>query len=246
MGTTAIALISLCMGLVSLLYASVGQAGASGYIAIMTLFGFLPDAIKPTALVLNVFVSTVVAVRFWLAGHLSWRRLWPFVTASVPAAFAGGYLMLPLSFFNVILGSLLLIAGIPLIRKKVKTLESQISPPHPAIGMLAGGTIGLLSGLTGMGGGVLLAPLLLYCRWCDTRTTAGFSSSFILLNSLVALVGHWSAGAGLPAEWSYYALAAVFGGALGAELGCRYLSEATIRRLLGAILVLAGCRLIFI
>jgi uncharacterized protein len=238
------ALICLSLAVISLLYGSVGQGGASGYIAVMALFGFLPETIKPTALVLNIFVSTLVAVRFWVAGQVSWRRLWPFVVASVPAAFAGGYLTLPFRSFNLILGALLLIAGLPMIGRRRPHGITAPRAPHPLLAMSAGGTIGLLSGLTGMGGGVLLSPLLLYCRWCHVREASGFASTFILLNSLVALAGYWTTGSALPADWSLLALSAVFGGAIGAELGCRYLSEAAICRLLGVVLVIAGARLI--
>jgi len=237
--------IPICFALfiVSTIYASVGQAGASGFIAVMALFGIAAAGIKPTALVLNVLVSTVVMWRFQRAGFLSWEKLWPFAIASTPAAFIGGYLALPPTLFNGALGALLIVASMPLLMRPQQSEHSTASP-SVALAFLAGGLIGLLSGLTGMGGGILLAPLLIYCRWYDTRTTAGISGAFIFLNSVVALLGHLSTGRGMPTHWVLYALATVLGGFIGAQLGSRHLPVSVIHRLLGAILLLGGMKLI--
>src|ERR1035437_9784797 len=132
----------------------------------MALFGIATESIKPTALVLNVLVSSVVIWQFWRAGFLSWQKLGPFAIASVPAAFVGGYLTLPITIFNEVLGTLLLIASVPLLLR-IPLLKQDTSPPSVPTACFAGGVIGLLSGLTGMGGGVLLAPLLICCRWYD-------------------------------------------------------------------------------
>lgn len=233
----------LALALISSIYASVGQAGASGFIAVMALFGIAAGSIKPMALLLNVLVSAVVMWRFWRAGFLSWQRLWPFAVSSAPAAFIGGYLSLPVVIFNAVLGTLLLIASIPLLLRRSR-LEQGFTPPSLPWACLAGGVIGFLSGLTGMGGGILLAPLLIYCRWSDTQTAAGISAAFILLNSVIALAGFCSAGNSLPTEWFFYALAAVSGGAIGAQLGSRHLPVPVIHRLLGTILFLAGVKLL--
>jgi uncharacterized membrane protein YfcA len=150
---------------------------------------------------------------------------------------------LPITLFNVLLGTLLVIASAPLLLRR--SLHEHETVPRPTLwAYVAGGVIGLLSGLTGMGGGVLLAPLLIYSRWSDTRTATGLSAAFIFLNSVVALLGHWSAGNGLPTHWMLYALGAVLGGAMGAHLGSRYFSVLVIRRLLGLILLAGGLRLI--
>jgi len=231
------------LAFVAVLYASVGQAGASGFVAVMALFGFAPEVIKPTALVLNVLVSSVVALRFGRAGYFSWPVLRPFLIASIPTACLGGYLTLPAGVFNLVLGVLLLAAGLPFFMRKTGH-EPHVVPLPCIPAVLAGGVIGLLSGLTGMGGGVLLAPLLLYCNWTSIRTAAAVSAVFIFVNSAMALLGHLTIAGQLPAELSWFALAAVLGGAIGAQLGNRHLPVGIIYRVLGAILMIAGLKLV--
>lgn len=235
----------MCTGLilVALLYASVGLSGASGFVAVMALFGLPPETIKPLALLLNVLVSLLVSLRFARAGHFSWPVLRPFLVLGIPAAFAGGYLTLPESIFDPLLGLLLLGASLPLLlRPEVTTAPLRPLLRLPA--MLTGGLIGLVSGMTGMGGGVLLAPVLLHFRWARAKTTAAVSAVFILANSLAALWGHSFVTGRMPSQWPWFALAALTGGYLGAHLGSHTFSADTIRRLLGLILVAAGLALI--
>jgi uncharacterized protein len=228
---------------ISVLYSCVGQAGASGYIAAMALFGFAPAAIKPTALVLNVLVSTVVSLRFYRAGHFSWPLFWPLALASVPAALLGGYITLPVRSFSCLLGALLLVGALPFVFSR-KSVENSVSPPRLPLALLAGGGVGLLSGLTGVGGGVLITPLLLHCRWAHTKPAAAVSAVFIFVNSVAALIGHLSAARSLPSGLPLYACAAVFGGALGSQLGSSHLSPPAIHRLLGTVLLIAGLKLL--
>ncbi len=242
--TSALLIFCLSLALIAMLYGSVGQAGASGFVALLALFSFAPDIIKPTALVLNVLVSSVVALRFARSGHFSWPLLRPFLIASMPAALVGGYLTLPPGVFNTLLGILLLVAGAPFFLRKVPTPTKVVSPPL-ILALLAGGVIGLVSGLTGMGGGVLLAPLLIYCQWAKAQATAAASAVFILLNSIMALLGHLSVVDQLPPHLAWFALAAVIGGVIGARLGSSYLSAATIHRILGGTLLIAGIKLVW-
>ena len=232
------------LALVSILYSCVGQAGASGYIAAMALYGFAPAAIKPTALVLNVLVSVVVSVRFCRAGHFSWHLLLPFAISSVPAALLGGYLTLPPIVFNRLLGGLLLVAAVPFFFRR-DSAALLVSPPRLPVALLAGACVGFLSGLTGVGGGVLITPLLLYRRWAAPKPAAAISAVFILINSLAALLGHLGATHSLPPALPLFALAAVFGGVIGSQLGSVHLSASAIYRILGAILFIAGFKLIY-
>ncbi|TVS01535.1 MAG: sulfite exporter TauE/SafE family protein [Cyanobium sp. PLM2.Bin73] len=238
-------LLQLCAGLalIAALYGSVGQAGASGFLAVMGLAGLAPAMIKPTALVLNLLVSSVVAYRFARAGHFSWSLLRPFLLLSVPAAFLGGWWVLPAEVFNRLLGVLLLVAGLPFFRGMAPA-HGPVVPPSAPVAMVSGGVIGLLSGLTGMGGGVLLAPLLLVRGWAQVRTAAAISAVFIFVNSLMALLGLLSASPQLPIELPWLALAAVAGGAIGAQLGSHWLPQAVVVRILGITLVIAGLRLL--
>jgi uncharacterized membrane protein YfcA len=203
-----------------------------------------PGTIKPTALVLNVLVSALVAFRFFPAGHLDWRTFWPLAIASAPAALLGGYLTLPPLFFNRLLGTLLVLAAPPLFFRK-DFAETATQPPGPVAASLAGSGIGLVSGLTGVGGGVLITPILLYCRWATGKRAAAISAVFILVNSIAALTGHFSATHNLPPGLPLFALSALAGGAIGSQMGSVHLSNLAIYRILGAILLLAGLKLCF-
>jgi uncharacterized membrane protein YfcA len=211
----------------------------------MALFGFAPAAIKPTALVLNVLVSAVVSLRFYQAGFFSWRLFLPFAVASVPTALLGGYITLPPHLFNCLLGAVLLVAALPFFVRRDSPSHS-ISVPSLPVALLAGSSVGLLSGLTGTGGGVLITPLLLYCRWAQAKPAAAVSAVFIFVNSAAALAGHLGATHSLPSGLPLFALAAVFGGAVGAQLGSVHLPASAIYRILGAVLLIAGLKLLFI
>jgi uncharacterized membrane protein YfcA len=228
---------------ISILYSCVGQAGASGYIAAMVLFGFAPASIKPTALVLNILVSLIVSFRFYRAGHFSLRLFWPFAVASIPFAALGGFLTLSPRVFNLVLGILLLVAAVPLLFRQAFH-ERPVNRPALSLALISGSFIGFLAGLTGVGGGVLIAPLLLLTGWARTKIAAAVSSFFILINSVAALAGHLSATRELPANLPVFALAALLGAVIGSELGSRHLSTRTIQRILGVVLLLSAIKLI--
>lgn len=230
----------------ALLYSSVGHAGASGYLAAMALMGVAPDIMKPAALVLNVIVATIATARFYKAGCFSWPTLWPFVISSIPLSFVGGAIQLPGNIYKPIVGGVLLFAAARLVYSTAKrsTVTSRHAPLWAAI--LTGGAIGLLSGLTGTGGGIFLTPLLLFMGWAETRESAGVSAAFILANSVSGLAGNLASIQHIPAEVGIWALAAGFGGIIGAELGSRRLAPATLRYLLAAVLVVAGFKMMMI
>lgn len=229
---------------IALLYACAGQAGASGYIAVMALLGYAPESIKPTALILNTLVSLVVSWRFVKDKHFDWPLFWPFALGALPLALLGGYLTLTQQWFEYLLGVLLLTAGgLSFLRKPAA--ETQPQAPRRSVAYVWGALIGLMSGLTGVGGGVLITPLLLFFNWSGVRTAASVSALFILLNSVVALIGHWSATSFyLPEGIGVLAVMAVAGGLLGARLGSRVLTPSQIRLVLGVILIVAGLKMI--
>jgi uncharacterized membrane protein YfcA len=212
----------------------------------MALVGVSAEVMKPAALVLNVLVATIATVRFYQAGYFSWATLWPFVAGSIPMSFVGGAIQLPGNVYKPIVGAVLLFAAARLV---VSTYRRAATPHHRAplwIAGLAGAIIGLLSGLTGTGGGIFLSPLLLLMGWADMRHTAGVSAGFVLVNSISGLAGNLASVQFLPAEIGWWAIAAGAGGAIGAELGSRRLAPATLRYLLAAVLVVAGGKMILV
>jgi uncharacterized membrane protein YfcA len=229
---------------VAVLYSSVGHAGGSGYIAVMSLLSLSPDFIKPTALALNVLVASVAAWQFWRAGHFSFRLFWPFVLLAVPASFLGGYLTLPARLFQIVVGLLLLCSAAWLLVQPSMPPETR-EPSRPAAFGLGAG-IGLVAGLTGTGGGIFLTPLLLLFRWATPLAAGAVTAPFILLNSASGLFGHISATGGLPALAAPLAVAAIVGGTVGSYFGSRRLPTPTVKRLLAVVLVVAGFKLILV
>ena len=238
-----LALLLIGVTVVAFLYSSVGHAGASGYIAVMSLCGFAAHLIRPTALVLNILVASIAAFQFWRAGHFSWALFWPFALFSVPAAYLGGYLRLGAEMLKLLIGLVLLFSAARLFFRQRDPAETH-SPSHTlAVGVGAG--IGFLSGLTGTGGGIFLTPLLLFCRWTYTKRAAAISALFILVNSIAGLAGYVTSGQPIPQITWLLAVAAVVAGTAGSQLGSRRFPVRTISLLLATVLVVAGLKLIF-
>jgi uncharacterized membrane protein YfcA len=238
--------LTLLIFVAALLYSTVGHGGASGYLAAMALYNLSPDVMKPTALVLNLFVAGVGTYRYTRAGCFAWNVFWPFAVLSIPFAFAGGTWKLPSHIYKITLGLVLLFAAWRLAMKQSAHAPHESRPIYLPLALGIGAAIGLLSGLTGVGGGIFLSPLLLLAGWADMRKTAGVSSAFILVNSVAGLLGQVSRGGvhSLPQEILWWAPAALVGGLIGAELGSRRLSPMLMRRLLAAVLVVAGFKML--
>jgi uncharacterized membrane protein YfcA len=228
----------------AILYSSVGHAGASGYLAAMSLMGVSADVMKPSALVLNIIVATIATIRFSKAGCFSWPTLWPFVISSVPLSFVGGAIQLPSYIYMWFVGAIVLYAGVWLAFASVRPGAHDASPAPIWAAILAGAVIGLLSGLTGTGGGIFLSPLLLFMGWAGMRESAGLSAAFVLVNSIAGLVGNLASVQYLSSETAVWALTAAAGAVIGAELGSRQFAPATLRYLLALVLVVAGFRMI--
>jgi hypothetical protein len=238
-------LIPICAAIliVAFLYSSVGHAGASGYIAVMTLFGLAPTVVKPAALVLNILVACLATWQFRQAGHFSWKLFWPFAISSVPFAFLGGYLNLPTQVFKILIGLVLLYSAARfLIRPKPD--EESHSPTKP-VSISVGAGLGLLSGLTGVGGGIFLTPLVILMRWARTKTASAVSALFILANSISGLLGNMTTTQQLPFFALPLGIAAILGGSVGSYFGSRQFSSLSIKRLLGIVLTIAGFKLLF-
>ncbi|MCJ7641860.1 MAG: sulfite exporter TauE/SafE family protein [Desulfobacterales bacterium] len=238
-------LIPICAAIliVAFLYSSVGHAGASGYIAVMTLFGLAPTVVKPAALVLNILVACLATWQFRQAGHFSWKLFWPFAISSVPFAFLGGYLNLPTQVFKILIGLVLLYSAARfLIRPKP---DEKPHSPTKLVSISVGAGLGLLSGLTGVGGGIFLTPLVILMRWARTKTASAVSALFILANSISGLLGNMTTTRQLPFFALPLAIAAILGGSVGSYFGSRHFSSLSIKRLLGIVLTIAGFKLLF-
>jgi len=236
-------LLLLALFVVGLVYASAGHGGASGYIVTMTLLGVAPAVIKPTALLLNLFVSSVAFIQFYRAGHFRWATFWPLALTSVPLAFVGARIPLSDQLYKQLLAGCLLLLVVRLIWS-ARTDEPTTRPVPLGGGLLTGGIIGLLSGMLGIGGGIILSPLMLFFRWATTRQTAATSALFIFVNSLSGLVSLLAKGY-TPDPQQYAWIAAAFaGGLVGGYLGSHRYSIPTLRYVLAVSVAVACLKLL--
>lgn len=241
--TSSELLLAFCMFLGAILYTSVGHAGASVYLALMAIFGLPTAVMRPTALVLNILVASFASVRFGTAGFFSWRTLWPFLIGAVPFAFLGGAIKLPGDYYKPIVGIILWIAAARLLwPKEIKVTDDTRDPPI-YLAVSCGAAIGLLSGLTGTGGGIFLSPLLLFFGWSNPKVASGVAAAFILANSISGLAGNFASVQSLPANLPLYAGSVMAGALIGTTLGIRFENPA-IFKVLGFVLIIAGFKLL--
>lgn len=229
-------------------YASVGHGGASAYLAALALAGVAPADMRPIALTLNVLVSSLATWKFWRAGHFRWRLFWPFAAVSIPFAYLGGALTLPGQIYKVLVGGVLVYAGWQLWRSFHAGEEMrELRAPSIPLAMAIGAVMGLLSGLTGVGGGIFLSPLLIVLGWAGTKQTSAVAAPFILVNSSAGLAAGFIAGtASLPQTIWLLGAVVVVGGWLGAEYGSRRFTNPVVRRVLAVVLVVAGAKMVLV
>jgi uncharacterized membrane protein YfcA len=230
--------------LVAFLYASVGHGGASGYLALMAIFSIAPEVMKPTALLLNLFVSLTSFIQFYRGKHFNWKLFLPFAIASVPMAFVGGLISIDTFVYKKILGILLLI---PIIRFLFFANISikDIKKSNIALSILIGAAIGFLSGLIGIGGGIILSPVLLLLKWSDMKQTAAISALFIFVNSLSGLAGQLTKGIHFSPDMYAYVVIAFVGGICGAYFGSLKFKSNILKYLLAVVLMVAAYKLLF-
>lgn len=229
---------------VAFLYASVGHGGASGYLALMAIFSIAPDVMKPTALLLNLFVSLTSFIQFYRGKHFNWKLFLPFAIASVPMAFVGGLITIDTFVYKKILGLLLLF---PIARFLFfgNISVQDLKKPNIYLSLLIGALIGFLSGLIGIGGGIILSPVLLLLKWADMKKAAGISALFIFVNSLSGLAGQLTKGVHFNQDMYAYVVIAFTGGLCGAYFGSIRFSQSILKYLLAIVLMVAVYKLLF-
>lgn len=243
MDTIYIALLAGVILLAAILYSSVGHGGASAYLAAMALFGVPPSVMKPTALILNAFVSGIGTFSYLRAGAFSWSVFWPFAVGSIPLALLASTLKINHLIYKIILGLILIFTGCWLCFHKKKT-KAPVRKGSPFLQILLGAVIGFVAGLTGIGGGVLLSPLLILAHWAKPRQTSGIAAAFILVNSVVAIIGHLSTFKMPPSYIWFWVAAAVVGGIIGSYYRSKRLTGSGIKKVLAVILLCAGGQLV--
>ncbi len=234
----------LLLFLIAFFYASVGHGGASGYLALMAVFSFAPETMRPTALMLNIFVSLIAFIQYYRGGYFRWKLFWPFALASIPAAFIGGLMVINAAWYKTILGILLLFPVIRLIGLKLKT-EKEGMQQNLLVSLFIGGCIGFFSGMIGIGGGIILTPIILLLHWANMKQTAAVSALFIFVNSIAGLVGVFTNGFEYKPEILFMIGIAMAGGLLGAYLGSKKFDTVFLRKLLAVVLLMASIKLMF-
>lgn len=237
-------LITALVFIAALLYSSVGHAGASGYLAAMALASLPPSEMRPTALALNVLVAVIATYRFCSIGAFSHRLFWPLCISSIPLAYLGGAISLPGYFYKPIIGIVLLYAAWKSFQTAGSAGAVAIRPVPKTVLVAVGAVLGFLSGITGVGGGIFLSPILILFRWGSTKEASGVAAAFILVNSIAGLLGVFSTAQALPSAFPFWAIAAMVGGFIGAEYGSRRLGSPSIQRLLSLVLLVAGVKML--
>jgi hypothetical protein len=235
-----IILLALAIGAAAALYSSVGHGGASAYIALMALAGLAPEEVRPAALVLNIVVAGLGAVRYLRAGRFDWDVFWPFAVAAIPAAFLTGRIDVPEHIYRPLLATALAAAALRYLFWPQIDAIKPAQAPRKVVTLPAGAALGALAGLTGIGGGVYLSPLLVFAGWADPQRATGIAACFIVVNSLAGLAGRVSSLATMPAYLPWLALAAIVGALIGTSVSLKRLSKSGVLRVLGVVLGVAA------
>lgn len=234
----------LLLFVVAFLYAAVGHGGASGYLALMAIFNFSPVFMRPSALILNVFVSSIAFIQYYRQGNFQWKIFLILATVSMPAAYLGGMIELDPLIYKRVLGVLLLF---PIVRfiGIMRPGKQELKEINLFFALLLGSIIGFISGIIGIGGGIILTPILLLLAWTNMKEAAGISALFIAVNSIAGLLGTVSIGVEPDQKIFNLVLIAFTGGALGSYFGANYFSGTLLKRLLAMVLIIASFKLLF-
>ncbi|MBU6371274.1 MAG: TSUP family transporter [Alphaproteobacteria bacterium] len=238
------ALLAVCMGLVAVLYASVGHGGASAYLALMAIADVPQKDMRTIALALNIFVAGLGAVRYVRAGRFDAQVFWPFAVTAIPVAFFAGRIELPDAVYRPLLATVLAAAAIRYLAFPTLDATRPVKRPATALAAVAGAALGALAGLTGTGGGIFLSPLLVFTGWARAAETTGIAACFIVANSAAGLAGRFST-LHAPPELPIFLACAVIGGLVGSTLSLRFFTPVILLRALGCVLAIAAAGLLF-
>lgn len=233
------------LAIVAFLYASVGHGGASGYLALMALFSFPVLTMKPIALSLNIFVSGIAFWFFKKSHHFKWNVFYPFALTSIPMAFIGGYFSVNTTIYKQILGIFLVFAILRLLNVFGKE-SKDTKPIKIGLALGIGSVIGLFSGMIGIGGGIILSPVIILLGWGSVKQAAAVSALFIFVNSIAGSIGFLVKGGEIPSQVLYFIPAVIIGGALGALYGSQKFNLQTLRYVLAVVLIVATFKLVLI
>ena len=233
--------IIICIIFIAFLYSSIGHGGASGYLGLMALIGIAPDFMRSSALLLNLFVSIIAFYAYYRAGYFRWKLFYPFALSSVPMAFIGARIEIDPKVYHVILGILLIIAAVRIVYRPTSKKPSR--KPSLLWALIIGAVLGFFSGMIGIGGGIILSPLLLLLGWANIKETAAVSALFIFINSLSGLAGTWQSGIMLPSEIYFWVIAGIIGGLAGSYAGSFRFSFSWARYILSVVLLIASLKL---
>lgn len=240
-----ITLFLLILPIIAFLYASVGHGGASGYLALMALFSFAPETMKPTALLLNIFVSGIAFYHYYKAGYFNKKLFLTFAIASIPLAFLGGMIIVDAAIYKRILAVLLIFAILKMLNVFGKE-NGMIKQVPVWQGVAVGAVIGFFSGLIGIGGGIILTPIILLLHWGKMKEAAAVSALFIWVNSVSGLLGQLSSGVRIDPNSFVLVAIALIGGFLGSYYGSKKFNNTILRYLLAIVLIVACFKLIFV
>jgi len=244
-GIENIWLFMLLLPIVAFLYSSVGHGGASGYLALMALFSFAPEVMKPTALLLNLFVAGIAFYYYYKEGYFNRKLFLYFALASIPMAFLGGTIEVDSSIYKNILGILLIFAVLKMLNVFGKE-STVIKDVKMWQGLLVGGAIGFFSGLIGIGGGIILTPVIILLHWGKMKEAAAVSALFIWVNSAAGLIGQFSSGVNLSAKSFVFVGIAIIGGLFGGYIGSKNINNQGLRYVLAFVLIIASVKLLMV
>lgn len=231
--------------LMAMLYSSVGHGGASGYLALMALFSFPPEFMRPSALVLNIFVSSIALFSYARNSHFRLKLLLPFIITSVPMSFVGGLISTNPKIYKIILGIFLLIAIVRMVYQP-ENKTGEIREINNPFALFIGFFLGFLSGLIGIGGGIILSPIIILLKWGTVKETAAVSAAFILVNSVAGIAGQLSQSFQLAPEIGWMLGVAVAGGLIGSHIGSFKITDKALKYALSVVLIFASYKLLFV